>query len=144
MSGINLQLGSDTEITDSAIDKINLVWKILCMGSTDLISIESDDNYNPPTWKSFHSQLINDTEVATIIGYGPIVSESPTNPNVVAKSIEYCMSVSNKIGQEHTIMTCDQAIYEIALALVNKHPAKYEKLILRMGGFHIATNFWEL
>jgi hypothetical protein len=34
-----------------------------------------------------------------------------------------------------------QAIYEIVLALKNKHPQKYENLIIRMGGFHIAQNF---
>ena len=41
----------------------------------------------------------------------------------------------------HTVVTCDQAIYEIALAIRNKNPQKYQYLILRMGGFHISLNF---
>ena len=54
------------------------------------------------------------------------------------------MSVANIVGREKTIVTCDQAITEIALGLKKKKSIKYESLILRMGGFHIASNllFW--
>jgi hypothetical protein len=39
------------------------------------------------------------------------------------------------------VLTCDQAIYEICLALKKKFPQKNENLILRMVGFQILTNF---
>lgn len=51
------------------------------------------------------------------------------------------MDVSRKQGQEFNISTCDQAIYEVVLGLQKMNPHKYAKLILRMGGFHIAQNF---
>lgn len=35
----------------------------------------------------------------------------------------------------------DQAIYEVLLNLQKKNKEKYAKLILHMGGFHIAQNF---
>jgi hypothetical protein len=100
-----------------------------------------DFTESPLTWSVFNDRLISEATKATVIGYGPIFPESPTDPNVVEHSIEYCMNVSNKMGQEFTVLTCDQAIYEIALALQKKRPEKYSKLLLRMGGFHIVTNF---
>jgi len=51
------------------------------------------------------------------------------------------MEVAQKMDQEFTIITCDQAIYEVVLGLQKKKPQKYDKLVLRMGGFHIAQNF---
>ncbi len=49
--------------------------------------------------------------------------------------------VNAKLGNEFAVHTCDQAIYDIALGLKVKKPQKYAKLILRMGGFHLALNF---
>ena len=78
-----------------------------------------------------------------MIGYGPIIPKSPTDAAVVGLSLEYCMSVASKVGQEHTVVTCDQTIYEIALGLKKKNPAKFESLIIRMGGFILRLIFWE-
>ena len=46
------------------------------------------------------------------------------------------MNVTKKLGQEHCVVTCDQAIYEIVHGLKNKHTDRYKSLIL-----HIAFNF---
>jgi len=76
-----------------------------------------------------------------VISYGPFFPKSPTDPDVVEQSVQYCIDVSRKQGQEFTIITCDQAIYEVVLGLQKKNPQKYARLILRMGGFHITQNF---
>jgi len=77
----------------------------------------------------------------TLISNGPIFPQSPTQAAVVDASLEYCINVSKKLGQPHTVITADQAIYEIALALRKKDPEKYSNVILRMGGFHLVVNF---
>lgn len=41
----------------------------------------------------------------------------------------------------NTVVTCDQAIYDIVKGFTQKNPEKYNKLILRLGGFHIAENY---
>ena len=51
------------------------------------------------------------------------------------------MNVSEAVGNEFTVHTCDQVIYDIALGLKTKKKEKYKKLILRLGGFHIAMNY---
>ena len=85
--------------------------------------------------------MIEQSKEKTTLGYGPFFPESPTNPDVVAESLNYCCSVAKTLGQEFCVLTCDQAIYEIVLALQKKHPDKYRQVIIRMGGFHIAMNF---
>jgi hypothetical protein len=51
------------------------------------------------------------------------------------------MNVCKKFEQECCVITADQAIYEIILVLQKKKPNKYRNIVLRLGGFHIATNF---
>ena len=48
-----------------------------------------------------------------MIAYGPIFPDSPTKPNVVEKSLDYFMSVMSQLWQNKTVVTCDQAIYDI-------------------------------
>ena len=44
------------------------------------------------------------------------------------QSVQYCMDVSRKHGQEYAIITCDQAIYEVVLGLQKKNKEKYANL----------------
>ena len=113
-----------------------------------VMDLDIDGNQNDSnkhlTWNSFHKlSNVNDGHhaQATVIGYGPFFPESTTNPDVVQASMHYCMKVSQKLEQQHCLVTCDQAFYEIALGLQKKNPSKFKTLILRMGGFHIASNF---
>lgn len=101
----------------------------------------AEDNYNSLSWGSFFQCLSNSIQRKTNIGYGPFVPESPTSPSVVLNSLEYFISASNLLNQQFTIVTADQAIYEIILALKSKYPLKLERVIARMGGFHIIMNF---
>ena len=48
----------------------------------------------------------------TVISYGPIFPQSPTSPDVILASLEYFMKLMAKLGQETTIVTADQAIYD--------------------------------
>ena len=86
-----------------------------------------------------YERLATEVNLETVIAYGSISPRSPTSAEVVERSIDYCFNMATKLGQEFTIVTCDQAIYDIALALQKKKPEKYKNLILRMGGFHIAS-----
>ena len=95
----------------------------------------------PISWTSFNKILLSTLAEETIIGYAQFTPMSPANPDVVQESVKYCMAVSEELGSEYCILTCDQAIYEIVLGLQTKDPEVYDKLILRMGGFHIAMNF---
>ena len=49
--------------------------------------------------------------------------------------------MAQAIGMEHTIITADQAIYEIAYTIRKQYPEQLSPVILHMGGFHLAHNF---
>ena len=46
-------------------------------------------------WASpFNSDISN----ASLIGYGPFFQQSPTHPDVVEESVQYCRDVSSKLA----------------------------------------------
>lgn len=128
--------------TMSIYENENFVWHLLRMIPTTLLVFENDEtaDYVVPSWNKFFDRQFQMTD-RTVIAYGPMYPEAPTNANVVETSIDYFMQVTSKLGQDKTVVTCDQAIYDIAKGLAKKHPGKYSSLILRLGGFHIAENF---
>ncbi|KAL5018841.1 hypothetical protein ScPMuIL_004563 [Solemya velum] len=69
---------------------------------------------------------------------------SPTNPNVVLASVDYFISLSHHLGQAVAVVTCDQAIYGTCIVkeITFKYPDKYSNLVVRLGGFYIAENFF--
>lgn len=128
--------------SSDCLNDINLVWQIGSMYPTTLLeTVDESDMYAFPNWSDFNHVVDGAGSEATGISYGSIFPSSPTDSDVVEKSLDYVIEVSQKLGNEFTVHTCDQAIYDIALGLKKKKHVKYEKLILRMGGFHLALNF---
>ena len=117
-----------------------MLYNLCQIGSTDLLELSHE--MTPMTWKEFCGQMIEEPRKRTVIGYDPFLLEPPTNPDVVMDAIDYCITISKYLDLEYCILTYDQAIYDIALALQTKYPDKYKSLILRMGGFHILMNFF--
>ena len=101
--------------TSNLIADHTVVWQLLqneCLQTEDCKSII--------TWNAFHELCMVSKQPQTLIGYGPFFPESPTNPDVVESSVEYCITTTKKLGQQYCIITCDQAIYEITLGLKKK------------------------
>ena len=69
-----------------------------------------------PSWNKFFANL-NESSEKNVIAYGPIFPDSPTKPSVVDKSLDYFMKVMSKLEENKTVVTCDQAIYDIAKGL---------------------------
>ena len=61
-----------------------------------------------------NSLITSESSEKNVIAYGPIFPDSPTKPNVVEKSLDYFMKVMLKLGKNKTVVTCDQAFYDIA------------------------------
>ena len=142
IKGVSL-LAKDSETHSSTYETENFAWHLLRMIPTNLLEIEHDDiteDYDMPSWNKFFDNLYESSE-KNVIAYGPIFPDSPTKPNVVEKSLDYFMTVMSKLGQNKTVVTCDQAIYDIAKGLAKKYSEKYANLVIRLGGFHIAENF---
>jgi hypothetical protein len=119
----------------------NIVWFLLRMYPTQLMTGENDKDAGSLTWSSFFEYSSGQHTEKTKIGYGPLLPQNPTNADVVQTSLDYFISLSLKMGQAKTVVTCDQAIYDIVKGLVRKESETYKDVIVRLGGFHIAQNF---
>ena len=55
----------------------------------------------------------SDANEKTKIAYGPLSPQIPTNSDVMQASLYYFMSLSPRLTKIYSIVTCDQAIYDI-------------------------------
>ena len=83
-----------------------------------LMRLESKKEYGdmvlPRTsWNQFYEAMYDATKFPTSVAYGPLFPQSPTDPSVVQASLNYFISLNQKIGQTTTVVTADQAIYDI-------------------------------
>ena len=92
-------------------------------------------------WKVFNAFLSRTSTTATTLGYCPFLQDPPTNPDVVKKALKLCMKSSEKLGLKRTVVTQDQAMYEISYTLCKENPEDFPNLILRLGGFHLLMNY---
>ena len=73
-----------------------------------------------------------------------MIPSGPTDPSVVHKGLEYAVTLANKFGMNHTVVTADQALCEIAFWLreqVLPGGDTYRNLILTLGQFYLAGNY---
>ena len=108
VSGVPLasQQGQPT----SLIADEHFVWTLI-----RLLVSRDDGDTTAPTWNEFH-EILSGNEAPkprTVIGYGPLFPQSPTDPAVVQASLDYFMLLTRKLGQDTTVVTADQAIYDI-------------------------------
>jgi hypothetical protein len=71
----------------------------------------------------------------------PIIPAPADNMDTVNTVISRCKSSSEKLGQKHTIITFDQALYCRAKEQVWLHEKQFANVIVRLGGFHTTMNF---
>ena len=49
--------------------------------------------------------------------------------------------LTNKLGQDYSVITFDQAIYKTAKEIQWKRPDEFDSMVIRLGGFHILMNY---
>lgn len=129
---------SQTGLTTS--DILLMMWELCRLSPTQLLDIDQEDNMRNLGFSAFCASF-SKFRLAHEIGYLPLIPSSPTNPGVVKTTMTNLVHVAQAIGMEHTIITADQAIYEIAYTIRKQYPEQFSSVILHMGGFHLAHNF---
>ncbi|MES9884476.1 MAG: hypothetical protein ABW185_26830 [Sedimenticola sp.] len=122
---------------ENGLTDINLCWAIARACPTKLLEVDIDC----PSWKVFHAAISQSNVSTTAIGYCPFLPNAPTNPDVVKEALQICIRASEKLGMKHTIVTQDEAVYEISYTLRKNNPSHFPQLILRLGGFHLLMNY---
>ena len=74
-----------------------------------------DGDVTAPTGIEFYEILSGNAtpNPRTVITYGPLFPKSPIDLTVVQDSLDYFMLLTRKLGQDTTVVTADQAIYDI-------------------------------
>ncbi len=72
-----------------------------------------DTSESVPGWFTFFISLTSPMKPATEISYLPIIP-APPNTDVVFTGLNYLSHLSHTMKMPHTIVTAEQAIYDIA------------------------------
>ena len=118
---LSSQYNTELNATSFILNDDNFVW---CLSRI----YRQKHNMTSLSWNEFFS-IFNDSKPSTVIAYGPVFPESPTKPDVVQASVDYFIALTQNLGQDVTVVTCDQAIYDIVKGFTTKY--KY---------FHCNTN----
>jgi len=71
----------------------------------------------------------------------PIILAPAHELDTLNTVVKRCLTISAHFGQEHTVLTVDQALYCRLMELKWRVPEYQNKLIPRLGGLHISMNF---
>ena len=121
------------EVTDKCSDLIGLsgdqkvpvsvfftIWLLCRALPTQLINVSSDSAESQPYFGFKCSSAVYGCKAdipVTRIGYLLVVPHSPSNPAVVEEVIKSFQKTARELGLSYTVVTCDQAVYEIVHAL---------------------------
>ena len=94
-----------------------------------------------PAWTGFNVLTHDKPSSKVTIGFMPAIPAPPTQKNVIEEIMKRAMVCKKELELQYIFLEVDQAIYHKVLQVLfhtKKMGSKeYDKLIVRMGGFHI-------
>ena len=76
------------------------------------------------------------------MGYLPVITDSPTSFNVIQCIMDRTIECMNYLNLNYIFLEVDQAILnkvlQVLFAFQEKENRKFDKIIVRMGEFHVA------
>ena len=110
--------------------------------STDLaFFLRRQDPEIEPSWTVFNQSLSSEEREQTAVGYLPIILAPVHEFDTLNTVVKICMAISSRFGQEHIVITVDQALYYRLLELKWSLQQHQDKFIPRLGGLHVSINF---
>lgn len=128
--------------SDGTADDILLLGRIgRILATSQLLSMLDEEELRElPGFSAFSAQLSIPRE-ASEIGYLSLIAASPTNPGVMKEEMNRIVKISKTLGDKYMVITGDQATYELARTIRDKHSAQFGNVVLLLGGFHLAHNY---
>ena len=127
---------------DGTAHELLLMWYLgrLMVATLQLTVEDIAAEAGLPGFSAFCARLFGKKK-ASKIAYLPLIPASPTDPAVLKEEMTRLVQTSTKLGNQWTIITGDQATYELALVVKEKHKELFSKVVLLLGGFHQAHNY---
>ncbi|CAG2236181.1 unnamed protein product [Mytilus edulis] len=150
MRGEPLRRQNALELLNSCTDPIgqtpDLLWvirRMICREGS-VLPHELSSNCTEqlvPFWSGFFSTLADFKPDRTIVAYGPIIDNKPSDMATVFTAMHNCQNLATTLGQKHAIQTMDQQLYAVAQQVKWSLKDKFADHIIRLGGFHALSCF---
>ena len=117
------------------------VFARMCPSKEFQVSLEKVGSQMVPSWTAFNAIITSSSPEVTSIGYCPMIPASPTDYNTVFTVMKTVQKMMKTLGQQHSVITFDEAIYSKAKDIQWRCPEEFKHTVLRLGGFHTAMTF---
>ena len=77
----------------------------------------------------------------SVVGLMPILNAPAHEMDTLYTAVQRCRAVASALGQQHVVITVDEALFQRLVPLKWAHSDLQEWLVVRLGGFHTALNF---
>lgn len=127
--------------------KDDMVWLLLRLNPDGLFERMNRpiNDQQVPGWSGFQSLRFLDTsQLPTTIGYCPMIQADASKYSTIYTVMKLSLNMANALGQSDVAVTFDLAIYIKAKHIQLRYPDEFKKIVVRLGGFHIALNFLSL
>ena len=135
-------LASPSMATSAHLTEADFIWMISRLQSPDSAMLGQDGVQQTPSWTAFNALLKRDAVIRpSVVGYLPVPASSPTELSTVFMLLQRSIAVADQLQQSDVVVVLDQAVYAKAAEIIWKHHNIFSRVVLRMGGFHIAMIF---
>ena len=122
---------------------IEFGWLLCRQPLEDTLFNPSDDEQQViPAWTAFNVSL-EDGKIPreSCVGFCPVIEASPTELPTVYTVLQRSLDMADQLGQDDVIVVFDQAIYAKALEILWQNEQHFNRLVVRMGTFHITCAY---
>lgn len=128
--------------SDGTANDILILWRIgRTITTSQLLSVPNEEELRGLPGLSAFCAGVSTHHAASNIGYLFLIPASPTDPAIMTDEMDRLVKISKSLGDKYTVITGDQATYELARTIRDKHPEQFGNVVLLLGGFHLAHNY---
>lgn len=92
-------------------------------------------------WTQFNKSISTNNLPLTASGFMPLILNPAHEYNTLITAVSRSIAVADKLNYPYVVLTVDQQLHIKLLNVKWSSPIFQERLVLMMGGFHIACNF---
>ena len=99
-------------------------------------------NKRLPLFHGLFSKFVVDNHPQTVVAYMEPISKSPTNNDVVRKTMLRSQEVVHEMKQDYTVVTYDLAIAIKPYCIQALQAPRFDNVIILLGNFHLEMVFF--
>lgn len=92
-------------------------------------------------WTRFNKDASTEDSIVTASGFMPLILNPAHECNTLITVLNRCIALGDKLNYKYIVLTVDQALHCKLLDIKWSSPIFQERIILKMGGLHIALNY---